>query len=319
MLVNGSSPPDRDDPLANARHAARGAFGGRAAVATAVVATFASLAWADATAVWGARPAWWLLPIAFALAALAAAELAALAAAAGRPLDDRLVVGGTCGIVAAAALGAATPAPPLAALGWVGAACMAVCVAFFIVGIAHYRPGAAALPRIVAGLSAAVGLGLPLAFLVALRLLCRPNTATGIPEPLGLLPLLSLVAVVKAGDIAAYLVGSIAGRHRMAPLLSPGKTWEGAAASLVASCAAAWVLLERLPWTTGGRPWGGWLVFGACVGAAGMVGDLAESLVKRELGAKDSGRSLGGLGGVLDLIDSLLVAAPVAWFLWVLG
>ena len=318
MLVNGPTPPDRDDALAAARHAARGAFGGRAAVAAAVAITFASLAWADATAVWGARPAWWLLPIAFALAALGAAELAALAAA-GRPLDVPLVVFGTCGIVFAAAFGAATPAPPVAALGWVATACMAVCTAFFVVGIARYRPGAAALARIVAGLSAAVGLGLPLAFLVALRLLCRPNTATGIPEPLGLLPLVSLVAVVKAGDIAAYLVGSIAGRHRMAPLLSPGKTWEGAAASVAASCAVAWLLLERLSWTTGPRPWGGWLVFGACVGTAGMVGDLAESLVKRELGAKDSGRSLGGLGGVLDLIDSLLVAAPVAWLLWVLG
>jgi phosphatidate cytidylyltransferase len=105
----------------------------------------------------------------------------------------------------------------------------------------------------------------------------------------------------------------------MAPLLSPGKTWEGAAASLAASCAAAWLLLERLSWSTVARPWGGWLVFGACVGAAGMIGDLAESLVKRELGAKDSGRSLGGLGGVLDLVDSLLVAAPVAWLLWVMG
>jgi phosphatidate cytidylyltransferase len=127
------------------------------------------------------------------------------------------------------------------------------------------------------------------------------------------------VAVVKVGDIAAYLAGSVAGRHRMAPLLSPGKTWEGAAASLAASCAVAWLLLERLSWSTVARPWGGWLVFGACVGAAGMIGDLAESLVKRELGAKDSGRSLGGLGGVLDLVDSLLVAAPVAWLLWVMG
>jgi phosphatidate cytidylyltransferase len=67
------------------------------------------------------------------------------------------------------------------------------------------------------------------------------------------------------------------------------------------------------------RPWGGWLVFGLGVGLAAMVGDLAESLLKRECGAKDSGRSLGGLGGFLDLVDSLLFAAPVAWLLWVLG
>ena len=67
------------------------------------------------------------------------------------------------------------------------------------------------------------------------------------------------------------------------------------------------------------QPWGGWPVYGLAVGLAGMVGDLAESLLKREAGAKDSGRSLGGLGGVLDLVDSLLFAAPVAWLLWAAG
>jgi len=319
MLVNGPTPPNGGDAHAAARHAARGAFGSRAAVAAAGVATFAALAWADATALWGARPAWWLLPVAFTLAGLGAAELAALTAAAGRPIDDPLVVAGTCGIVYAAALGGASPGPPVAALGWVAAACMAVSAACFVVGIARYRPHEGALARVVAGLATAIGLGLPLAFLVALRLMCRTHASTGDAERLGLLPLLSLVAVVKVGDIAAYLAGSVAGRHRMAPLLSPGKTWEGAAASLAASCAVAWLLLEQLSWSTVARPWGGWLVFGACVGAAGMIGDLAESLVKRELGAKDSGRSLGGLGGVLDLVDSLLVAAPVAWLLWVMG
>ena len=80
MLVNGPTPPNGGDAHAAARHAARGAFGSRAAVAAAVVATFAALAWADATALWGARPAWWLLPVAFTLAGLGAAELAALPA-----------------------------------------------------------------------------------------------------------------------------------------------------------------------------------------------------------------------------------------------
>jgi len=90
-------------------------------------------------------------------------------------------------------------------------------------------------------------------------------------------------------------------------------------ASLAGSSAAAWLVLERCGGTATTRPWGGWLVFGLCVGLAAMVGDLAESLLKRECGAKDSGRSLGGLGGFLDLVDSLLFAAPVAWLLWVLG
>jgi len=66
-------------------------------------------------------------------------------------------------------------------------------------------------------------------------------------------------------------------------------------------------------------PWGGWIVHGVLVGVAGIVGDLAESLVKREAGVKDSGTTLGALGGAFDLVDSLLVAAPVAWVLWVLA
>ena len=105
----------------------------------------------------------------------------------------------------------------------------------------------------------------------------------------------------------------------MAPLLSPGKTWEGAAAAIVIAMAVAWLVLERITWPTTARPWGGGLAYGILVGGAGMLGDLAESLVKRDLGAKDSGTALGGLGGVLDLVDALLLAAPVAWLLWVAG
>jgi phosphatidate cytidylyltransferase len=78
-------------------------------------------------------------------------------------------------------------------------------------------------------------------------------------------------------------------------------------------------VLEWSGWSEGRQPWGGWVVYGLAVGVAGMLGDLSESLVKRELAAKDSGRSLGGLGGFLDLVDATLLAAPVAWLLWVLG
>jgi phosphatidate cytidylyltransferase len=316
--VSDSTSPPEQDAHASARRTARNAFGKRAAMAAIVVAAFAALAWADATALWAARPAWWLLPVAFLLAAIGARELSALLAAAGRPVADPLVVTGTLGIVMAAAAGAGTAGASPATLGWVAAACMAAVAACFVEGVARYRPGEQVLSRAAAGAAAAVGLGLPLAFLVGLRLLDRRGP-DGAVEPLGMLPLVSLVAVVKAGDIAAYVVGSLVGRHRMAPLLSPGKTWEGAAASLATAVAVAWLVFQWIPWPTAGRPWGGWLAYGILVGAAGMLGDLAESLVKRDLGAKDSGTSLGGLGGVLDLVDALLLAAPVAWLLWVAG
>jgi phosphatidate cytidylyltransferase len=83
--------------------------------------------------------------------------------------------------------------------------------------------------------------------------------------------------------------------------------------------AAAWLLLVAARPAGSLQPWGGWLAYGLIVGVAGMIGDLAESLLKREAGAKDSGGSLGGLGGVLDLVDSMLLAAPVAWLLWAAG
>jgi len=219
----------------------------------------------------------------------------------------------------AQAFGAANAfASPAAAMGWAAAALMLGIGVLFLDAIATYQPQARSAERLAFSALILAYLGLPLAFMVSLRLLCLENLG---PEQsgrghLGILPLVSLVAVVKGGDIAAYIVGSAIGRNRMAPLLSPGKTWEGAVASLAGSLFVAWLVLERWPNPVDARPWGGWPVFGVAVGLAGMLGDLSESLLKREAGIKDSGGSLGGMGGVLDLVDSLLLAAPVAWLLW---
>jgi phosphatidate cytidylyltransferase len=132
-----------------------------------------------------------------------------------------------------------------------------------------------------------------------------------------------MIAAVKFGDVLAYLVGSTVGRRRMAPGLSPGKTWAGAVGALCGALFASWLVLVPLrvlltPADGGNaEPYGGWIVHGVFVGTAGMLGDLAESLLKREAGVKDSGATLGALGGGLDLVDSLLFAAPAAWLLWV--
>lgn len=132
----------------------------------------------------------------------------------------------------------------------------------------------------------------------------------------GILPLVSMIAVVKAGDIAAYIIGSVAGRHRFAPSLSPGKTWEGVVASLAASIAMSWFFFMAIL-SISYRVQvirGGWMVYGVALGLAGICGDLFESLLKRDMSAKDSGGILPGLGGVLDLLDSLLAAGPLAAF-----
>ncbi len=306
---------------------ARASFASRTAVTATLIGAFGGLVWADASGLGGAAPAMWLLPLVVAVAARGAAEFVGLSRAAGIPVRGRLVQGLAVGVAVSAALGsqavvATTPAAPRAAhLGWTAVAMMAAVVALLVAEVLRYARGTRALDGLAGGVLIVSWLGLPLAFMVALRLVCVENIGPEQRGPghLGILPLVSLVAVVKAGDIAAYVVGSLVGRHKMAPTLSPGKTWEGAAASLVASTAVAWLVIDRVGITLPVRPWGGWPVFGLAVGAAGMLGDLAESLAKRELNAKDSGRMLGGLGGVLDLVDSLVIAAPVAWLLWVMG
>jgi phosphatidate cytidylyltransferase len=298
-------------------------FLSRLVVATVVIGVFAAVLWADARGVAGARPAWWLLPVAVLATTRAAAEATTLFAARGTALRAGLVQAAAVGIAVAPAL-----APPeLLATAWgpPGLAAIATATAIGLVIAAElpgYRTGERRLDRATAGVATAVAIGVPVAFMVALRLLGERTAAAG-PPLARVLPLLSLIAVVKGADIAAYVIGSLVGRHRLSPVLSPGKTWEGAVAAVAAAVVIAFVTIDWLPRTLLGgvaaAPWGGWLPFGLVIGAAGMVGDLAESFVKRELAAKDSGRMLGGLGGVLDLVDALLVAAPAAWLFWALG
>ncbi|MDI6823489.1 MAG: phosphatidate cytidylyltransferase [Bacillota bacterium] len=126
---------------------------------------------------------------------------------------------------------------------------------------------------------------------------------------------LFLLGTVWAADIAAYFAGMARGRHRLAPRLSPGKSWEGAAAGVVT---AALVGLLGAPALLGlGALTGGLL--GAGMAVAGMVGDLAESALKRAAGRKDSGRLVPGHGGVLDRFDSVAFAAPVLYWCRILG
>jgi len=147
--------------------------------------------------------------------------------------------------------------------------------------------------------------------------------------------LLLLLFAVWAGDTSAYYFGRAWGRHKMAPKLSPGKSWEGAVASVVGSVLMAWALvglanLLQAPWNSGVFAWMErvcpsavisypnelwyWLLLAVIINLAGQVGDLAESALKRSAGMKDSGSLLPGHGGVLDRIDALLLAAPVLWY-----
>jgi phosphatidate cytidylyltransferase len=121
--------------------------------------------------------------------------------------------------------------------------------------------------------------------------------------------ILALVLIVWAFDTAAYFTGRRFGRHPFMAHISPAKTLEGVVGGLVVAAVAGAVFVAAL-----GRPWLAGLVFGVVLAAAAQAGDLAESMLKRAAGAKESGTLIPGHGGMLDRIDSFLFAAPVAYF-----
>lgn len=158
-------------------------------------------------------------------------------------------------------------------------------------------------------------IGLLIGFLTPLRLFHSNSW--------GMLALVSTLTITKFADTGAFVVGKTLGRTKLTPLLSPGKTVEGAIGGIATACLVAW-LLQRflLPWLIVEPPESqaiAWCVYGALLAFAGMLGDLAESLLKREMHQKDSSRWLPGLGGVMDIVDALLFAAPVSWLCWSLG
>ena len=125
---------------------------------------------------------------------------------------------------------------------------------------------------------------------------------------------LYLIMITKFSDMGAYLTGSLIGRHQLVPHISPKKTWEGFAGALFFSLLASWSLFKLMPSHLSVLTWTHATVLGLLLGFAAVIGDLAESIVKRSTGVKDSGNLLPGIGGALDLIDSLLFTAPLLFF-----
>ena len=165
----------------------------------------------------------------------------------------------------------------------------------FQVPLAQFLPG---LATTALGL---LSIGLPLSLLVSLR---------AVSPYFGPRLLFFLLAVVWVGDAAAYFVGRAVGRHKLSPRISPGKTVEGAVASLLGSLLVA-VLLALWQHAI---PIGVLLAAALLTNLAAQLSDLIESAFKRGAGAKDSGQLIPGHGGVLDRIDSLLLAIPVLWY-----
>jgi phosphatidate cytidylyltransferase len=231
---------------------------------------------------------WPLFGLALVVALLALHELYAMARSL-RPL----VLAGYAGATAAL-LGAELGGPE-----WLlGGFLLTLLLAFLLYGIADTRQsGTITMGTTVLGVAwIALGLG----HLLLLR---------DIPEH-GRLAIFTVLLAVFADDTAAYFVGRLLGRHKLAPAISPGKTWEGFVAGTLVAVAVAFFALYDQNFLTIPES----LALGAAVALAGAAGDLFESAIKRDLRVKDSGRLLGGHGGMLDRIDAHLFAAVAAFY-----
>jgi phosphatidate cytidylyltransferase len=291
----------------------------RLALGILIVAVLVGMAWLDhlAEVRYPAIPLGvWLLPVVVFFTVTATREVLHLAAAGGIRPVSWAVYGGNLLLVLSGWLppiscGGAQAVPLAARTVW---PLLALAVGAMLVVASEMRryekPGGATV-NVAAAVFILVYVGLMLSFAVQLRM------ARGVAA------LASLLIVVKTADTGAYAVGRLIGHHQMSPVLSPRKTVEGAIGGVVCACLGSWVTFHWLvplmaPATAKPEPWR-WILFGLLLSAAGMLGDLAESLLKRDAALKDSSQWLPGLGGVLDLLDSLLIAAPVAWFCWTVG
>ena len=231
---------------------------------------------------------WWLFAIAAVGGLMALHELYVM----GRSLRP-LVLGGYVGLLLTL-LGA-----EVGEISWmVGGIFATVLVAFVVFGFSDARPSATAAISLT--LLGVVWVGGGLGSLMLLR---------EIPVD-GRLVIFTVLLAVFADDTAAYVVGRAIGRHRMAPTISPGKSWEGFIGGTVAAMAVAFFAMYDADFLTIPES----LALGAAVAFASTLGDLFESAIKRDLGVKDSGKILAGHGGVLDRIDSILWAGPAAFY-----
>ena len=295
-------------------------LGTRLVTGFSIVGVVVLLVWIDEVAglaPW--YPCWFLLAIgAFGASALEIVNL--LNATSARP-SGNTVFGGVLAMVVAnwaPHLTAAAfhhdyvplsynPAAPIDALAWPLWCLTAVVMFAFIAQSAQFHRPGGTMATISGTVLAVAYVGLLGSFMVQLRWL-----------PRGVVPIAALIATAKGADVGAYTLGRIAGRHKLWPKLSPNKTVEGAFGGLIFGVGAA-LGVEALARAWYGGAMLGWSAaagFGLVVGSAAQLGDLMESMIKRDCARKDASDAVPGYGGVLDVLDSLLFAAPVAYGYW---
>ncbi|MBN1394311.1 MAG: phosphatidate cytidylyltransferase [Pirellulales bacterium] len=293
---------------------------------TLIVAALAGLCWLDIHA---PVPGLYLMPVVVLIAVLATRELLDMAAAVGiHPLKLPIYFGNVTLLMASwclphymktglsssqAAIGPVASETNPATSSVLAFAFFAIVLTVFWDEMRRFRRPGGNVANIAAGVFALFYIGLMLCFAIQMRVLY------------GVGAIAAWVITVKMCDSGAYFVGRMIGRHKLAPRISPGKTVEGVIGGLIFACLGSWLTFHFIiPFTIDifnvkPGPWWGWLAFGLLVGAGGIFGDLVESLLKRDAGRKDSSNWMPGFGGVLDMLDSLLLSAPIAWFCWAAG
>lgn len=287
----------------------------RLLTAACLIAVTLVLMWLDAV-----HPPWgveglWLLPLLLFFSIGTAHDAGQLLLGAGRLISARAATVAAAAVAASAAIpmlwpllrGADYPADcPIGRLGWIVIGSAAAIGGLLLLEMSRYGRGpSGATERVAAGVFVALYVGIPMALLLVIRGLGESRW--------GLAALITLVVVTKSTDTGAYFVGRAVGRHKLIPRLSPGKTREGAVGGIVAAIAAAygcvmWLFPALVDGPQPAPPWGP-AVLGFSCAIAGMAGDLAESLIKRDSGAKDSGSWLPGMGGVWDVTDSMIFSS----------
>lgn len=293
-----------------------------------ILAVLLSLLWLDARqAVFGVAGVW-LMPVLIVLVVMATEEMLSLY----RAKELRPVAWVTYAGSVAVALSACLPMfyafagrsfshHQLGRVGWPFCVFGLAIVAAFAAEMQRFTKPGQSVVNVALSVLAIAYTGLLGSFLAALRLIDM--------GPRGLAAIVSMILVVKLTDTGAYFTGRTLSRfmktHKMTPILSPGKTWEGIVGGFVfailGSCAFFTVIQ---PWIMGEKgdpipPVWTWIVYGVVLAISGTLGDLSESLIKRDMERKDSSTWLPGLGGVLDVLDSILMSAPPAYLCWATG
>ena len=202
------------------------------------------------------------------------------------------------------------PAATIDVMAWPLWTFVAILMAAFLSQSLQFRKPGQTMATIAGTVLAVAYVGLLGSFMIQMRWFDGPYH--------GLIPLASLVAVAKGSDIGAYTMGRIAGRNKLWPRLSPNKTIEGAIGGLVFGVigSLAVTAISRFALHAPCLDWMATIGFGLVVAPAAQLGDLMESMIKRDCHRKDASAAVPGFGGVLDVLDSLLFAGPVAFGFW---